>query len=98
MVVINIDMVLRVYNSLMKNELTYSEADRWAWDMMQAFDNGTLSFEPPEEEELIWELIQFLYGIDVPDMEDRNKTARTNIDIAHFLTSKNLYDKAKALN
>lgn len=97
MVVINVDMVLRVYNSLMKNALTYSEADRWAWNMMQAFDNEALSFDPSEDEKLIWELIQFLYGIDMPDIEDRNKTARTNVDIIDFLKSKNLYDKAKAL-
>lgn len=98
MVVVNVDMVLGMYNSLLNNKLSYSEADRWAWNMMQESDNGTLLFQPSQDEELIWELIQFLYGIDMPDMEDRSKTARKDIDIIDFLKQKNVYEKTKALN
>ncbi len=46
MVVVTIDTVLRVYNSLLNNTLSYSKADRWAGDLMQRFDNGDLRFNP----------------------------------------------------
>jgi hypothetical protein len=95
MVVITIDAVLRVYNSLLNNTLSYSKADRWAWDLMQKFDNGDLRFKPVQDESLIWELIQFLYGLDIPAIKDRNKTARTKIDIIDFLKKKNIYEKVK---
>lgn len=91
MAVITTNIVLKVYNSLLNNTLSYSDADRWAWDMMQEFDKGNLLFDPIQDEDLIWELIQFLYGIDMPDIDDRSKTARTNADIIDFLKQKNVY-------
>lgn len=97
MVVVQIDLVLKVYNSLLNNTLSYSEADRWAWGIMQEFDKGNLLFEPIQDEPLIWELIQFLYGIDMPDMENRDKTARIEEDVINYLKQKGVYDKVKAL-
>lgn len=98
MTLVDINTVLAVYKSLLNKTLTYTEADRWAWSMIEKLDSGMLSFFPPEEEGLIWELIHFLYGIDIPDLEDRNKAARTDNDIIDFLKDKKVYDKTKALD
>lgn len=47
MVVVTIDTVLRVYNSLLNNTLSYSKADRWAWDweyQQNLIQRGPLNF------------------------------------------------------
>jgi hypothetical protein len=97
MVNITVRIVLKIYNQLLNGNISYSDADRWAWNMMQSLDNDTLHFESLQDEPLIWELITFLYGIDVPDMMNKNITARSNIDIISFLEEKGLYETAKSM-
>ena len=88
--VVNQDIILEVYKSVLNGSLSYADADRWAWDMSQLLDDGKLNFEPEKDEAILWELIQYLYGIDTPSMTDRTKTARDNLDIKEFLKEKNI--------
>ncbi len=88
--VINENLIKDIYRSVLNGNRSYAEADRWAWETMQLFDDGKLSFEPDNKEDLFWELIQYLYGIDTPSMEDRTKTARSDIDIKDFLKEKGI--------
>lgn len=88
--VINLKKAVQIYKSILKKELTYSEADRWAWKMMQLNDEKQLVFDPNHDETLIWELIQYLYGLDMPSINDRSKTARNDSDIKKFLIEKNI--------
>jgi len=88
--VVNRDIVIKVYQSILEGTLSYASADRWAWNLMQESDKGSLLFEPPDDEGMLWELIQYLYGIDVPDVDDRNLTARDNTDLIRFLKSKGI--------
>ncbi|MCE7060846.1 hypothetical protein [Dyadobacter sp. CY343] len=90
--VVSVNIILEKYASVLNGSLSYSNADRWAWKMMQLFDDGKVEFEPKEDEELIWQLIQYLYGIDMPDARDRLKPSRTNLDIIDFLKEKNVYN------
>lgn len=60
--------------------------------MMQLFDDEKLEFDPKENEELIWQLIQYLYGIDMPSISDRTKTMISDLDIIDFLKEKNVYN------
>ncbi|EFK56018.1 hypothetical protein ACFU8T_04605 [Sphingobacterium spiritivorum] len=90
--VVSVNIVLEKYASVLNGSLSYSEADRWAWEMMQLFDGGKLEFEPKENEELIWQLIQYLYGIDIPSVSDRTKTMISDLDIIEFLKEKNVYN------
>jgi len=92
MVIVTKKMVLEVYHSLLNGTLSYPDADRWAWNMMQEYDKHNLEYAPREDEGVIRELITYLYGIDMPSMEDRSKTGRTNDDIIDFLKAKNLYE------
>lgn len=89
--VVSIDDVLKVYSSILDRSLSYEQADRWAWDKIDLFDKGKLKFDPTDKEEIIWSLILYLYGIDIPDMEDRSKPARSHLDIIDFLKGKKLY-------
>lgn len=88
--VVNRKTVVDVYKSLLNGNLSYQGADRWAWEMMEHCDNGNLTFEPREDEEMLWDLIQYLYGIDTPSMADRTKPARSSIDIEEFLAEKGI--------
>lgn len=88
--VVNQDIILEVYKSVLNGSRSYADADRWAWEMMQLFDDDKLNFEPENDEAVLWELIQYLYGIDTPSITDRTKTARDNIDIKEFLKEKNI--------
>lgn len=56
--------IKEVFNNLIKEKITREQADRWAYERMQSFDADTLYFEPKEKEELLWDAIQYLYGID----------------------------------
>lgn len=97
MVKITINLVLKAYSSLLNGEISFSDADRWAWGIMNDFDDGNLLFQPIQDEALIWELTQLLYGIDMPDIADRNKTSRTSIDIIEYLRKQNVYELVKAM-
>ena len=88
---VSIETVLQKYESLLTKRLTYNEADRWAWKMMELQDAGKLIFEPPANERIIWELITFLYGIDVPSTTDRTQPSRGDTDVIDFLKEKGLY-------
>lgn len=89
--IVSLETVLKIYESLLTQQLSYDQADRWAWKMIELHDEYKLVYEPPEDKELLWELITYLYGIDVPSMTDRNQTARRDIDIIDFLKEKGLY-------
>ncbi len=89
--VINIETVLKVYASLLDGRLSYSDADRWAFELIQLNDDKRLEFEPRQEEKLLWELIIYLAGIDMPSVKDRSKTMIGKDDIIDFLKKKGVY-------
>lgn len=89
--VININIVLDMYSAVLSGKLSYSDADRWAWEMIKLFDNGGLEFEPREDENLIWQLTKYLYGIDMPCVNDRTKTIISDLDIIDFLKEKKVF-------
>ena len=89
--IVTIETVLQEYESLLAKRLTYDQADRWAWNMMQLQDEHKLVYEPPEDERLLWELILYLYGIDMPDSRDLTKPITTDLDIVDFLKQKGVY-------
>lgn len=91
MVLITINIVLKVYHSLLN--LTLSYADVWAGDMVQEYENDNLTFEPIQDEDLTWTLLNFLHGIDMPSIEDRSKPLLRDLDIIDFLKENNVYER-----
>jgi hypothetical protein len=59
-----IDDIKEIFNGLISGRISREEADRWAYERMQAFDSDSLEFEPITNEDLLWSAIQYLYGID----------------------------------
>lgn len=57
--------LVNIFKDLINGSISRDEADRWAYSMMQAFDNNSLEFIPPSDESLLWEGIRYLYGIDI---------------------------------
>ena len=72
---ISLSDVEKVFNDLFAGEITREQAEHWAELRMQAFDNGTLDFEPKAHESVLWKAVIYLSGIGIkvaPDeyMED----------------------------
>lgn len=95
--IVTVESVLKIYKLVLTQQLTYDEADRWAWDKMQLMDDRKLEFEPEDKEDLIWNLIDYLYGIDISIVEDRNKPAKSDLDIIDFLKANGVYDKLQSI-
>lgn len=56
--------IQNVFQDLIEGRISREDADRWAYARMQAFDSNDLSFNPKVDEELLWDAVQYLYGID----------------------------------
>ena len=90
MVRITLLKTLEIYKSILDGKLSYDEADRWSYKMMELYDKDELLFEPDSQEDLIWDLINYLYGIDIPRVDEPTRLAFTNEDIIDFLNEKNI--------
>jgi len=62
--------IQKTFTCLIDGRLSREEADRWAYQRMQAFDNKSLVFEPTVDESFLWDAIQYLYGIDTKVSSD----------------------------
>jgi hypothetical protein len=99
MVVLTINTVLKVYNSLLNHTLSYADADVWAAAMIEEYENKNLIYEPIPDKDTIWEILNFLHGIDMPgSIEPHSPPLITDADIIDFLKEKNLYERAKELD
>ncbi|MDO5664670.1 MAG: hypothetical protein Q4G63_05370 [Bacteroidia bacterium] len=85
MVTVTLNHLIEVYNAILSGKRSRSDADRWAWQMMQHGDNRNLAYEPPQQQDLIWELLYNLHGIDEYCMEDHSKHLWQDEDIVKFL-------------
>lgn len=88
MEIINKLKIEKVYRSILNGEMTYESADRWAWKMIELHDDDKLTYEPSSDKDLLWELIKYLYGLDIPSIVNPRETERTNQDILIFLNEK----------
>ena len=59
-----------ILNKLLDNSMTREDASSWAFRLREAADNYELEFIPSSKEDLIWELILFLEGVDLKDSPD----------------------------
>lgn len=67
MIVVSIRDVQSTFKALIAGTMTREQADRWAFERIDAFDQQELRFEPVDEEERIWSALQYLYGIDLQE-------------------------------
>ncbi len=65
--VITINEVRKLIFQVLNNAITREEASTWAFDRREAYDNGQLCFSPVNLEEILWESILFIEGLDLQD-------------------------------
>lgn len=63
---ITIQEIVEVYKAILDGKISRNEADRWAWSLIQKEDNRELIYIPAELEDLIWNELGFISGIDSP--------------------------------
>ena len=54
-----------VFQDLIEGRISREDADRWAYARTQAFDYGFLVFNPKSDEDLLWDAVSYLHGIDM---------------------------------
>lgn len=67
---LTIDDIKGKFSELLAGKISREDADRWAYERMQALDAGSLEFNPKSDEEFLWSAIQYLYGVDTKDSPD----------------------------
>lgn len=62
--------VREIFQKVLDGNLTREAADRWAYDVVQKSELGSLAFIPSEDEQKIWSGVMYLYGIDSKESLD----------------------------
>lgn len=57
--------IQKIFQDLIECRMSREDADRWAYARIRAFDADELSFHPKADEDLLWDAISYLYGIDL---------------------------------
>jgi hypothetical protein len=83
---INIEMVRSVFSDVLNERMTREAADRWAYDLMQRSEAGSLTYSPVSDKDRIWAGIMYLYGID--NMVAPREYLHTEDDIRTALVEK----------
>lgn len=97
MTIVTKEIVLKKFKELLEHTLSYGDADVWAWSMIEQYEDYKLQFEPEDEEDLIWGLMSYLHGIDMP-AENRIDTMIQDVDVIGFLKEKGVYELAMGLS
>lgn len=53
------------FEALLAGRVSREAVNEWAFQHIQALDYELLEFDPPEDEQEIWDLLNYLYGIDM---------------------------------
>jgi hypothetical protein len=62
---ITINDVKNIFNQLISGVITREEADEWAYKLTEDEDANNLVYNPASKEDLIWDAISYLHGIDM---------------------------------
>ncbi|MFB6453820.1 hypothetical protein ACE38W_01010 [Chitinophaga sp. Hz27] len=80
---LSIKKVNEILERLLKSDISRDDASVWAFNLMQAADNGRLVYYPPEKEAILWEAIIFIEGLDL--REEPDIYLHNEMDIREFL-------------
>ncbi|MEX8505361.1 hypothetical protein [Leptothrix ochracea] len=83
---IDLEAVRRVFCDVLDGRMTREAADRWAYDVVQQSETGSLMFSPVNARDRIWEAVMYLYGIDT--MEAPGQYLHTEEDIRLAMAAK----------
>lgn len=57
--------VNKVFRDLIAKQISRESADRWAYLIMQKSEIGEIDYIPQNDKTKIWEVVMYLYGIDL---------------------------------
>ncbi len=63
--------VCRIFDDVLERRMTRGAADRWAFELLQLHEVGSLIFVPAADTEVIWDGVMYLYGIDLGESPGR---------------------------
>ncbi len=66
---ISVSELRQVFDSLIKEEKSREEVAAWALKFQLAEDENDLQYDPPNEEDKIWDGIQYLTGVDLKNID-----------------------------
>ena len=80
---INIAEIKQVLNKILDNTMSREEASGWAYKLRQEADNNKLKYCPIEYENILWNSILFIEGVDLQN--EPNVYFHNEHDIMKFL-------------
>lgn len=66
---ISLNEIKEAFVSLIKEDKSREEIATWAQKLQFAEDDGNLEYIPPNEEDKIWDGIEYLTGVDLKDID-----------------------------
>ncbi|MFY7991748.1 MAG: hypothetical protein ACOVP4_00520 [Bacteriovoracaceae bacterium] len=66
---ISLNEIKQAFDFLIKDKKSREELAFWAQKFQLAEDDGVLEYDPPSEEDKIWDGIEYLMGVDLKDID-----------------------------
>ncbi len=66
---ISLNKIKQAFDFLIKEKKSREELASWAQKFQLAEDDGELEYDPPSEEDKIWDGIEYLMGVDLKDTD-----------------------------
>lgn len=66
---ISLNEIRQAFDSLIKEKKSREELAAWAQKFQLSEDDGDLEYDPPNEEDIIWDGIEYLMGVDLKDVD-----------------------------
>jgi hypothetical protein len=66
---ISLNEIKQSFDFLIKEKKSREELASWAQKLQLAEDDGVLEYDPPSEEDKIWDGIEYLMGVDLKDID-----------------------------
>lgn len=79
---IRIEHVKVVLDELIADKLTREQASAWAFSLRELADENKLIFSPEKDEQILWESVLFIEGVDLQN--EPNVYLHNNNDIRNF--------------
>jgi hypothetical protein len=66
---VSINQIKQAFDFLIKGIRSREELALWAQKLQLSEDNGVLDYDPPREEDKIWDGIEYLMGVDLKNID-----------------------------
>ena len=82
---VSLNDIRDVLTRLINEQISREDASNWAMKLMEVNDNDSLEYESIELEEIIWDGIMFILGIDLLVAPNPNSYLYGKVDIEDYL-------------